>query len=249
MADQSAVFSGLSATVSGWGAVYADNHRAFICKRTGGGIVYYSYDVAASEASISSCWTNPNANNALLTTLDAAKTQYPTTLRVLSSVQVQLSSTCELLQPNDYSSATQFCAGDYPSGSSDSCTGDSGGPLVVGAPPSGGAQVTLIGVASYGNGCALPNTAGVYVRVSAYLAWIFSNAPAVQAYQTIFLSPSAPPSASSSSDTVVVTAAAAGGSAAVLLAAALGMRMTLLRRRPPVSPSRKVETSSSASGA
>ncbi|KAK4010267.1 hypothetical protein OUZ56_019414 [Daphnia magna] len=45
-----------------------------------------------------------------------------------------------------------------------SCQGDIGGPLLV-----GGVQV---GITSWGNGCADPNYAGVYTRVTAYVRWI-----------------------------------------------------------------------------
>nr|CAH0101334.1 unnamed protein product [Daphnia galeata] len=42
--------------------------------------------------------------------------------------------------------------------------GDSGGPVIV-----DGVQV---GITSWGNGCALPNYAGVYTRVTTYVDWI-----------------------------------------------------------------------------
>jgi len=59
----------------------------------------------------------------------------------------------------------KMCA--YTAGT-DSCQGDSGGPLVV----KEDGRYTVVGVVSYGNGCATPGYAGVYARVTNYLSWI-----------------------------------------------------------------------------
>ncbi|XP_066986717.1 serine proteinase stubble-like [Macrobrachium rosenbergii] len=68
--------------------------------------------------------------------------------------------------------ANMICAG-LLTGGKDTCQGDAGGPLIT---PGNTAQTfnVMIGVASWGYGCALPNYPGVYTRVTNYLSWINS---------------------------------------------------------------------------
>ncbi|KAG0415022.1 hypothetical protein HPB47_007827 [Ixodes persulcatus] len=62
-----------------------------------------------------------------------------------------------------------ICAG-LAKGGKDSCEGDSGGPLVLKDPNTG--QWSLIGIISWGIGCALPNQPGVYTRITHFAEWI-----------------------------------------------------------------------------
>lgn len=62
-----------------------------------------------------------------------------------------------------------LCAG-WPDGGRDACQGDSGGPLVQKQPLTD--TSVLVGIVSFGKGCARQNSPGVYTRVSAYIDWI-----------------------------------------------------------------------------
>jgi len=67
------------------------------------------------------------------------------------------------------------CSG-VPAGGCDTCQGDSGGPLYqTTTVTTGGVTSTvsvIIGVTSWGVGCARPGVPGVYARMSAYAEWL-----------------------------------------------------------------------------
>ena len=74
--------------------------------------------------------------------------------------------------------AHMICSG-VPKGDCDTCPGDGGGPLYQTAPIylGGGVDSTIsmiVGVTSWGVGCARPGLPGVYARVSSYADWIDS---------------------------------------------------------------------------
>ncbi|XP_011302033.1 trypsin-1 isoform X1 [Fopius arisanus] len=68
-------------------------------------------------------------------------------------------------------SDNMLCAG-YPDGKKDSCQGDSGGPLIAERDDK---KYEVIGIISWGNGCARPGYPGVYARLTRYLDWVLEN--------------------------------------------------------------------------
>jgi trypsin len=66
---------------------------------------------------------------------------------------------------------TMIAAG-YSSGGKDSCQGDSGGPMVVFDHQN---QPVLVGVVSWGQGCARPDKYGIYGKVSSAYQWIIQT--------------------------------------------------------------------------
>lgn len=85
-------------------------------------------------------------------------------------------------------SDNMLCAG-YTDGTADSCTGDSGGPLFV---QNSNGTDTLIGIVSFGVGCAEDGYPGVYTNVSAYIDWIESKTGLTLAGVTSDTTPSLP---------------------------------------------------------
>ena len=63
-----------------------------------------------------------------------------------------------------------MCGG-FEEGKKDACGGDSGGPLLYGDDDSG---YVVVGVTSWGDGCAKKSRPGVYARVSYFASWIES---------------------------------------------------------------------------
>jgi len=86
------------------------------------------------------------------------------------TVPIVARATCQSQYGSSSITTNMICAG-LTAGGVDACQGDSGGPLTTGSNTAG----VLVGVVSWGNGCARPNYAGVYARVGNYVTWINNN--------------------------------------------------------------------------
>lgn len=97
-------------------------------------------------------------------------TEGGTASRILQKASLPYVETVLCNVPKAYNGAIRpgmMCAG-YHDGGVDSCQGDSGGPLVFDSPDG----PVLVGVVSWGDGCARKLKYGVYTRVTAYHDWI-----------------------------------------------------------------------------
>ncbi|XP_062991786.1 plasma kallikrein-like isoform X2 [Elgaria multicarinata webbii] len=91
---------------------------------------------------------------------------------VLQKVKIPLITNveCQSLYPQYHITDKMICAG-YREGGRDACKGDSGGPLHC-------KHLNtwyLVGITSWGEGCARPGQPGVYTDVAKYLDWILEN--------------------------------------------------------------------------
>jgi hypothetical protein len=103
-------------------------------------------------------------------------------------VPVQSDGACELGGPGqgvgygrEFDAATMLCAGvldthdqndlNATDNGVDTCYGDSGGPMLA----STGSALRLVGITSWGNGCATRDTYGVYTRVAAVRGFLGSD--------------------------------------------------------------------------
>ncbi len=147
-----------------------------------------SYDFALLELDQSSSYTPialmtseisfTNAQQIMTTTAGWGTTSegsssLPAVLRTVS-VPLVTQATCNAKASYDGGiTSDMICAG-YKNGGKDSCQGDSGGPLEITNKTSG--EKSLIGVVSWGEGCARKNKYGVYGKVSAAVDWIKTTA-------------------------------------------------------------------------
>ena len=81
------------------------------------------------------------------------------------TLSIEFNENCKKRFPYAFSDRTMFCA---LSEGKDACQGDSGGAAFA----VDGNTSVLVGLVSWGRGCARNNTPGVYTKVSSFLSWI-----------------------------------------------------------------------------
>ncbi|KAK1806725.1 hypothetical protein P4O66_005223 [Electrophorus voltai] len=115
---------------------------------------------------------------------------YGTQANILQEAHIPIISDAVCNAPDYYDNqvtTTMFCAG-YEKGGTDSCQGDSGGPFVAADSLSKTSRYRLLGVVSWGTGCAMAKKPGVYTRVSRFLPWISSAMRLTHTFKSSFLS-------------------------------------------------------------
>ncbi|XP_050758495.1 coagulation factor IX-like [Gymnogyps californianus] len=138
-------------------------------------LLYLSSDVVFNEYAIPICLPSPNLATLLseegrigMVSGWGATHNRGSTLRFLMKVRLPIVNmeTCQR-STDRLVTDNMFCAG-YNTEAADACKGDSGGPFTV----SYHNTWFLLGIVSWGEGCAEKGKYGVYTRVSNYIPWI-----------------------------------------------------------------------------
>ncbi|NXW41077.1 FA10 factor, partial [Nyctiprogne leucopyga] len=138
-------------------------------------LLYLSSDVIFNEYVIPICLPSPNLAALLseegrigMVSGWGATHERGSTLRFLMKVRLPIVNMETCQQSTDrLITDNMFCAG-YSTEVADACKGDSGGPFTV----SYHNTWFLLGIVSWGEGCAEKGKYGVYTRVSNYIPWI-----------------------------------------------------------------------------
>jgi secreted trypsin-like serine protease len=104
-------------------------------------------------------------------TTAAGEDSYPDELREVTVPIIDKAKCISAGGEYKYVTERQVCAGDWDHGGIDSCQGDSGGPLFLETADATPVD-TIVGIVSWGEGCADKKKPGVYTRVASYKSWI-----------------------------------------------------------------------------
>jgi secreted trypsin-like serine protease len=121
------------------------------------------------------------------TSSDEYDPSYPYLLQEATlDVKSNGASDCGDYEASDWNSLYEICIGFAGVVAKDTCWGDSGGPYVdqIDADGDGTSEPTLIGVTSWGNGCADASYPGLATRVTSYLDWIVPRSPSFSATES-----------------------------------------------------------------
>ena len=113
---------------------------------------------------------------------------------------------------NSHMTPDMLCAG-LMEGGKDACQGDSGGPLVASDPAMQGCM-SLIGVVSWGFGCAGQDALGIYAEVSHFTSWLNQQMPDLNTCPPKYstgATPSPSPSPASSTPSISTSSPSSGG--------------------------------------
>ncbi|KAF5010852.1 hypothetical protein FDECE_3025 [Fusarium decemcellulare] len=125
-----------------------------------------------SYASLAASGSDPTSGSSAIVagwgTTTEGGSSLPVSLRKVT-VPIVSRATCRAQYSTSQITTNMVCAG-LEAGGKDSCQGDSGGPLIDAS------TRTLIGVVSWGDGCARPDLSGVYARVGSLRSFIDANA-------------------------------------------------------------------------
>jgi len=114
-------------------------------------------DPATGTNTITAGWGTLNENSSTL----------PATLNKVT-VPIISRASCQASYGTSAVTTNMICAG-FAAGGKDSCSGDSGGPIVDAS------TGILVGLVSWGQGCAEAGFPGVYTRVGNFVTWINAN--------------------------------------------------------------------------
>jgi len=191
--------------VDGYDGLFPPTFTAYLGSNTRGAGTEHAVSAVIRHPSYSASATSPPTNDVAVLTLASPATQQPLALldpaadpfpvgalaRVIGwgstaedgdlstsllQVDVPLVSDEVCGSPSSYDgdlvAPVMMCAG-FAEGGKDSCQGDSGGPLMFKAT----GMFKLLGVVSWGDGCARPNKYGVYTELpnSALRSWVLDQ--------------------------------------------------------------------------